>query len=58
MMPKEKCNLFSHRLLARLSTAKNLQIEVSIKAKVPDHPVKQQLNMALQNLDLEGEFKE
>ena len=58
MMPKEKWNLFSHRLLARLSTANNLQIEVSIKAKVPDHTVKQQLNMALQNLDLEGEFKE
>jgi hypothetical protein len=55
-MPKEKWNLFSHRVLARLGTAENLQIEVTIKAKVPDPTVKQQLNMALQDLDLEGEF--
>jgi hypothetical protein len=55
-MPKEKWNLFSHRLLARLSTAEDLQIEVTIKAKVPDATVKQQLNMALQDLGLDGEF--
>ncbi|MBM4285998.1 MAG: ATP-binding protein [Deltaproteobacteria bacterium] len=55
-MPKEKWNLFSHRVLARLSTAESLQIEVTVKAKVPDPTVKQQLNMALQDLDLEGEF--
>ena len=55
-MPKGKWNLFSHWVLARLSTAENLQIEVTIKAKVPDATVKQQLDKALQDLGIEGEF--
>jgi hypothetical protein len=57
-MPKEKWNLFSHRVLARLSSADDLKIEVTIHAKVKDPSAKQQLNLALQDLELEGEFKE
>ena len=55
---KEKWKLFSQRILACLGTAENLQVEVSIKAKVTAPTVKQQLNMALQDFDLKGEFKE
>jgi hypothetical protein len=57
-IPKEKWNLFSHRVLARLSSAEDLKIEVTIHAKVKDPSAKQQLNLALQDLELEGEFKE
>jgi hypothetical protein len=55
-MPKEKWNLFSHRVLARLSGAEDLKIEINIQAKIKDPSVRQQLNLALQDLDLEGEF--
>jgi len=56
-MPKEKWNLFSHRVLARLSGAEDLKIEIIIQAKVKDPSIRQQLNLALQDLALEGEFK-
>lgn len=56
-MPKEKWNLFSHRVLAKLGTAEELKIEVNIQMKVKDPSVKQQLDLALRELDLEGEFE-
>lgn len=57
-IPKEKWNLFSLRVLTRLSGAEDLDIKITIEAKVPDPTVKQQLNLALQDLELEGEFKD
>lgn len=57
-MPKEKWNLFSHRVLARLSGAEDLKIEVTIQAKVKDPSAKPQLDLALRDLELEGQFKE
>ena len=57
-MPKEKWNLFSHRVLARLSGSENIKIEINLRATVKDPSVRQQLNLALQDLGLEGQFKE
>jgi len=57
IMPKEKWNLFSHRVLARLSGAEDLKIEINIQAKIKDPSIRQQLNLALKDLGLAGEFE-
>jgi len=55
-LPKDKWNLFSHRVLARLGSAGRVEIEVAIRAEVEDVSVGQQVNLALQELGLEGGF--
>jgi len=57
IMPKEKWNLFSHRVLTRLSGAEDLKIEINIQAKIKDPSIRQQLNLALKDLGLAGEFE-
>ena len=56
-LPKDKWNLLSHRLLNKLA-ADQVKIEISINATVTDATVKQQLNTALRELGLNGEFAE
>jgi hypothetical protein len=56
-LPKDKWNLLSHRLLNKLA-ADQVKIEISINATVTDATVKQQLNTALRELGLGGEFAE
>jgi hypothetical protein len=56
-VPKDKWNLLSHRLLNKLA-ADQVKIEISINATVTDVTVKQQLNTALRELGLIGEFAE
>lgn len=56
-LPKDKWNLLSHRLLNKLA-ADQVKIEISINATVTDATVKQQLNTALRELGLIGEFAE
>ncbi|MEW6771697.1 MAG: DUF499 domain-containing protein [Bacillota bacterium] len=55
-IPRDKWNLFGHRVLARLGSSENVTIEVTIRAKVEGPSVKQQINVALQELGLEGEL--
>jgi flagellar motor protein MotB len=56
-LPKDKWNLFSHRVLARLGSAEPITINVTIQTTVKEPSVKQQLNNALQELGLLGEFQ-
>jgi hypothetical protein len=56
-LPKDKWNLLSHRLLNKLA-ADQVKIEVGINATVTDATLKQQLNTALRELGLAGEFVE
>ena len=56
-IPRDKWNLLSHRVLARLADAEGVDIEVFIKAKLKDPSVRQQLNAALRDLGLNGEFR-
>jgi hypothetical protein len=56
-IPRDKWNLLSHRVLAKLADAEGVEIEVFIKAKLKDPSVRQQLNTALRDLGLLGEFK-
>ncbi|MEO0080743.1 MAG: DUF499 domain-containing protein [candidate division WOR-3 bacterium] len=55
-IPRDMWNLLSHRVLARLAGADGVEIEVFIKAKLKDPAVRQQLNAALRELRLGGEF--
>ena len=57
-VPKDKWNLLSHRVLAKLGSTDQVSIEVTIRADVPDGGVKQQLNSAIRELGLVGEFIE
>jgi hypothetical protein len=56
-IPRDKWNLLSHRVLAKLADAEGVEIEVFIKAKLDDPSVRQQLNAALRDLGLFGEFR-
>jgi hypothetical protein len=56
-IPRDKWNLLSHRVLARLAEAEGVDIEVFIKARLKDPSVRQQLNAALRELNLGGEFR-
>jgi hypothetical protein len=56
-IPRDKWNLLSHRVLARLADAEGVDIEVFIKARLKDPSVRQQLNAALRELNLGGEFR-
>lgn len=57
-LPKDKWNLISHRVLAKFGTSENVTIEVTIRASIQDPSIRQQLNSALRELGLEGEFLE
>jgi len=57
-IPRDKWNLFGHRVLARLGSSENVMIEVTLRAKVEGPSVKQQIDVALQELGLEGELTE
>ena len=57
-MPKEKWNLFGLKVLTRFGTPESLEIEVKVRSKTQDSTVKQQLNNALRDLGLDGDFKE
>jgi len=57
-LPKDKWNLLSHRVLTKIGNSEDVTIEVAIRATVKDSSVKQQLNTALRDLGLEGEFSE
>jgi hypothetical protein len=56
-IPRDKWNLLSHRVLAKLANAEGVEIEVFIKARLTDPTVRQQLNAALRELGLSGEFE-
>jgi hypothetical protein len=57
-MPKEKWNLFGIKVLTRFGASENLEIEVKVRSKTQDISLKQQLNNALRDLGLDGDFKE
>jgi hypothetical protein len=57
-MPKEKWNLFGLKVLTRVGAPENLEIEVKVRSKTQDSTLKQQLNNALRDLGLEGDFKD
>ena len=55
---QEKWNLFGLKVLTRFGTPESLEIEVKVRSKAQDPTLKQQLNNALRDLGLEGDFKE
>jgi len=57
-IPREKWNLLSHRVLVKLADAQNVNIEAFIQATLKDPSLRQQLNTALRDLGLPGEFRE
>jgi hypothetical protein len=57
-MPKDKWNLFGIKVLTKLGGAENISIEVTVRSKTEDPSLKQQLNNALRDLGLDGDFKE
>jgi hypothetical protein len=57
-MPKEKWNLFGIKVLTRFGTPESLDIEVKVRSKTQDPTLKQQLNNALRDLGLMGDFEE
>jgi hypothetical protein len=54
---KDQWNLFSLKVLSRLAAAQEVQIQVTVRAKLPDAPSVESANMGLKDLGLTGSFK-
>jgi hypothetical protein len=57
-IPRDMWNQLSHRVLAKLADAEGVEIEAFIKARLKDPAIQKQLNAALRELGLTGEFRE